>query len=137
VEAIHSGIDVEMRSSLLQRFVVGELRVVVCTDVLARGIDTLNAEHVILAEFSSDAVSYVHRAGRTGRAGHSGRVTSLVTRASLELARLLAAAAETGSSVEGAFSRNRSLRRSVKKQAIKAAVSAVTASSCEAAPAGL
>ena len=69
IEAIHARVDDDERGDLLQRFAGGSLRVIVCTDVLARGIDTVDAGHVIQAEFANDAVSHLHRVGRTGRAG--------------------------------------------------------------------
>jgi superfamily II DNA/RNA helicase len=129
VEAVHSGIDEADRAEVLSRFSQGTLRVIVCTDVLARGVDTLAAEHIIQAEFASDAVSYVHRVGRTGRAGRGGRVTNLVTRSGLHLAEQLAEAAEKGTPVDAAFSRNRSLRRTIKKRAVQGALAAVLSNS--------
>ena len=69
VEAVHAKVDDDERAMLLQRFAKGALQVLVCTDVLARGIDTIDATHVIQAEFANDAVSHLHRVGRTGRAG--------------------------------------------------------------------
>ena len=63
--------DDDERARLLQRFADGSVRVLVCTDILARGIDTLEAAHVIQAEFATDATSHLHRVGRTGRAGET------------------------------------------------------------------
>lgn len=42
-------------------------QVLVCTDVAARGLDTINVEHVIQYDVATDAASYLHRLGRTGR----------------------------------------------------------------------
>ncbi|OVA16260.1 Helicase [Macleaya cordata] len=59
--------------------------VLVCTDAAARGLDVPNVSHVIQAEFASSAVDFLHRIGRTARAGQSGLVTSLYTESNLDL----------------------------------------------------
>ncbi|GLD93651.1 hypothetical protein PINS_up002256 [Pythium insidiosum] len=50
--------------------------VVICTDIAARGLDTTHVRHVVQYEFASDVVSYLHRVGRTARAGSTGKGTS-------------------------------------------------------------
>lgn len=72
--------DDDERARLLQRFADGSVRVLVCTDILARGIDTLEAAHVIQAEFATDATSHLHRVGRTGRAGEAAWCAGGATR---------------------------------------------------------
>ena len=64
------------RLSLLQRFVEGELRVLVATDVAARGLHIPDVTHVINYDLPEDAEDYVHRIGRTARAGASGDAIS-------------------------------------------------------------
>ncbi|KAJ0401241.1 hypothetical protein P43SY_010965 [Pythium insidiosum] len=87
--------------------------VVVCTDIAARGLDTTHVRHVVQYEFASDVVSYLHRVGRTARAGSTGKVSSIVTRANdLVVSKIREAGAD---SLRGAFSRKRSLRKKVKK----------------------
>ncbi|KAK1932368.1 DEAD-box ATP-dependent RNA helicase 39 [Phytophthora citrophthora] len=62
------------------------VNILVCTDLAARGLDVESVKHVIMFDFPKSAVDYVHRAGRTGRAGELGLVTSLVTKHDLALA---------------------------------------------------
>lgn len=57
----------------------GKLRFLVATDVAARGIDISHLTHVINFDFPQDAEAYVHRTGRTGRAGNTGTALSLIT----------------------------------------------------------
>ncbi|WP_027367848.1 DEAD/DEAH box helicase [Desulfocurvibacter africanus] len=66
------------RESILDRVRAGSLRLLVSTDVAARGIDIPDLSHVIMYEPPEDPESYIHRAGRTGRAGASGEVITLV-----------------------------------------------------------
>ncbi|ETM01546.1 hypothetical protein L917_01888 [Phytophthora nicotianae] len=62
------------------------VNILVCTDLAARGLDVESVKHVVMFDFPKSAVDYVHRAGRTGRAGEQGLVTSLVTKHDLALA---------------------------------------------------
>lgn len=66
------------RERVLKKLREGRVRFLVATDVAARGIDIPELSHVILYEPPEDRESYIHRAGRTGRAGASGEVISLV-----------------------------------------------------------
>jgi ATP-dependent RNA helicase DeaD len=66
------------RERVLERVRRGTLRFLVATDVAARGIDLPELSHVIQYEVPEDAESYIHRAGRTGRAGGSGTAITLV-----------------------------------------------------------
>lgn len=66
------------REDVLTRLRKGEVRFLVATDVAARGIDIPDLSHVILYEPPEDHESYIHRAGRTARAGADGTVISLV-----------------------------------------------------------
>ena len=66
------------REEVLARLRQGEIRFLVATDVAARGIDIPDLSHVILYEPPEDHESYIHRAGRTARAGAGGTVISLV-----------------------------------------------------------
>nr|CCA18615.1 DEAD/DEAH box RNA helicase putative [Albugo laibachii Nc14]CCA20571.1 DEAD/DEAH box RNA helicase putative [Albugo laibachii Nc14] len=50
-------------------------KTIICTDIASRGLDTLSVGHVIQFEFARDAISYIHRIGRTARAGHPGKGT--------------------------------------------------------------
>ncbi|KAF8657615.1 hypothetical protein HU200_059762 [Digitaria exilis] len=93
--------------------------VLVCTDAAARGLDVPNVSHVIQAEFAACAVDFLHRVGRTARAGQSGTVTSLYTEANRDLVRAVRQAEELAQPVERAFSRKRSFRNKLKKQALQ------------------
>ena len=66
------------RMRVLEEFREGKIKVIVATDVAARGIHVDNVSHVINFELPYDADDYVHRIGRTGRAGSTGRAISLV-----------------------------------------------------------
>ena len=66
------------REEVLNKLRAGRVRLLVATDVAARGIDIPALSHVILYEPPEDRESYIHRAGRTGRAGAAGTVISLV-----------------------------------------------------------
>ncbi|KAH7674435.1 RNA helicase protein [Dioscorea alata] len=96
--------------------------ILVCTDAAARGLDIPNVAHVIQAEFATSAVDFLHRIGRTARAGKSGMITSLYTQSNRDLVSAVRAAGRTGQPVEKAFSRKRSFRNKLKKKGRNAAV---------------
>ncbi|MDR2688339.1 MAG: DEAD/DEAH box helicase [Azoarcus sp.] len=77
-DAIHGDKSQLQRTETLDAFKSGHLRVLVATDVAARGIDIDELPCVINFELPHTAEDYVHRIGRTGRAGHKGRAVSLV-----------------------------------------------------------
>ncbi|KAJ1993289.1 hypothetical protein H4R33_000698 [Dimargaris cristalligena] len=54
-------------------------RILVCTDIASRGLDTMGVTHVIMYDFPTTAIDYLHRAGRTGRGGRRGKVISFVS----------------------------------------------------------
>ncbi|CAJ1940019.1 unnamed protein product [Sphenostylis stenocarpa] len=93
--------------------------VLVCTDAAARGVDIPNVLHVIQADFATSAVDFLHRVGRTARAGQIGLVTSMYTESNRELVDAVRWAEERGQPVETAFSRKRSFRNKLKKRGIK------------------
>nr|AKF43355.1 DEA(D/H)-box RNA helicase family protein [Erodium trifolium] len=90
--------------------------ILVCTDAAARGIDIPNVSHVIQADFATSAVDFLHRIGRTARAGKYGRVTSLYNESNRDLVAAVRQAGKLELSVETAFSRKRSFRNKLKKQ---------------------
>jgi len=89
--------------------------ILVATDAAARGLDVPGLSHVVQAHFAANAIDFLHRVGRTARAGGAGRVTSLVGPASADLAAAVRGAVEAGSPLEGAFSRKRSFRRKLRR----------------------
>ena len=76
-EAIHSNKSQSQRQKALDSFTQGKVRVLVATDIVARGIDVEGISHVINYELPEDAENYVHRIGRTARAGRAGVAVSL------------------------------------------------------------
>ncbi|NJM96391.1 MAG: DEAD/DEAH box helicase [Phormidesmis sp. RL_2_1] len=74
----HGDLNQSQRERLLQRFRQRQVRWVVATDIAARGIHVDDLSHVINYELPDNLDSYVHRIGRTGRAGKEGRAVSIV-----------------------------------------------------------
>ncbi|HBW87056.1 MAG TPA: DEAD/DEAH box helicase, partial [Crocinitomicaceae bacterium] len=77
VAAIHGNKSQAAREKALSGFRTGSIKVLVATDIAARGIDVPGISHVINYDIPNDPESYVHRIGRTGRAGNSGLAISL------------------------------------------------------------
>ncbi|MBQ0957521.1 DEAD/DEAH box helicase [Ideonella sp. 4Y11] len=80
VAALHGGMPQGRRNRVLQGLRSRHLRILVATDVAARGIDVPTITHVINYGLPLKAEDYVHRIGRTGRAGRSGRAVTLAER---------------------------------------------------------
>jgi ATP-dependent RNA helicase RhlE len=78
-DAIHGNKSQNARTRALKRFKDNELRVLVATDIAARGLDIVELPHVVNFDLPHVAEDYVHRIGRTGRAGSSGEAVSLVS----------------------------------------------------------
>ncbi|HVM30822.1 MAG TPA: DEAD/DEAH box helicase [Candidatus Limnocylindrales bacterium] len=76
--ALHGGMDQAQRDRVMNRFRDGELDVLVATDVAARGLDIEHVSHVVNYDVPSNPDAYVHRIGRTGRAGREGVAITLV-----------------------------------------------------------
>ncbi|MFT4806999.1 MAG: ATP-dependent RNA helicase SrmB [Arenicella sp.] len=68
----------DKRNTAMERFRTGEVKILIATDVAARGIDVDNISHVINYDMPRTADVYVHRIGRTGRAGNKGTAISIV-----------------------------------------------------------
>jgi superfamily II DNA/RNA helicase len=77
-EPIHGDISQVKRERTLRKFKEGELRVLVATDVAARGLDIPQVSHVLNYDLPGSPEDYVHRIGRTGRAGRSGVAVSFI-----------------------------------------------------------
>ncbi|HXG68371.1 MAG TPA: DEAD/DEAH box helicase [Blastocatellia bacterium] len=78
-EAMHGDMSQAQRESVIRRMRGGQVEIVVATDVAARGLDVEHIGHVINYDIPNDPESYVHRIGRTARAGRAGKATLLVT----------------------------------------------------------
>ena len=73
---IHGDLSQRLREQALEQFRKGRVRVLVATDVAARGLDVTNVAHVVNFDLPPNVDDYVHRIGRTGRAGNLGFATS-------------------------------------------------------------
>jgi len=80
--SIHGDRSQYEREHALAQFRAGRTRILVATDVAARGLDIPNVAHVINYDFPSDIDNYVHRIGRTGRAGRKGVATAFINETS-------------------------------------------------------
>ncbi len=78
VEALHGDKNQKDREYILKRFRSGETRIVVATDVAARGLDIQNLTHVVNFSLPWNIETYIHRVGRTGRNGSEGHAFTLV-----------------------------------------------------------
>ena len=77
--ALHGDMTQPVRFATLEKFKAGELQLLVCSDVAARGLDIGGLSHVFNFDVPHHAEDYVHRIGRTGRAGREGRAFTLAT----------------------------------------------------------
>lgn len=83
VDLLHAGFSQDIRSIVTSKFRQQKVRILVATDVVARGLDFSSVSHVFIFELSHDPDTYVHRSGRTGRFDKEGVVVTLVTRREL------------------------------------------------------
>jgi len=79
VDEYHGDLSQSQRERLLSRFRAGQVRWVVATDIAARGLDVDHLTHVINYDLPDQVESYIHRIGRTGRAGKTGIAISLIS----------------------------------------------------------
>ncbi|MFC0216631.1 DEAD/DEAH box helicase [Paenibacillus chartarius] len=77
VEELHGDLTQARREEVMAAFRRGDIQLLVATDVAARGLDVEGVTHVINYDIPHDAESYIHRIGRTGRAGHKGYAFTL------------------------------------------------------------
>ncbi len=77
VAALHGDMAQPVRTETLKRFKNGEIQLLVCSDVAARGLDMPEVSHVFNFDVPSNPEDYIHRIGRTGRAGRSGQAFTL------------------------------------------------------------
>jgi len=79
VGALHGDLDQRARTAALDAFRAGQVQLIVCSDVAARGLDIPDVSHIINYDAPHHAEDYVHRIGRTGRAGKAGVAVTIVT----------------------------------------------------------
>jgi superfamily II DNA/RNA helicase len=75
--ALHGDLDQSVRTATLNAFREGEIKLLVASDVAARGLDIPNVSHIFNFDVPTHAEDYVHRIGRTGRAGRSGTAITI------------------------------------------------------------
>ncbi len=88
-EGIHGDLSQQKRMSVLRSFKSGHLDILVATDVAARGLDISGVTHVYNYDIPQDPESYVHRIGRTGRAGQEGMSVTFVTPNEMDYLRVI------------------------------------------------
>lgn len=78
-EFMHGGLDMEIRNEIMKKFRSGEIKLLLTTDLLARGIDVTQCGLVINVDFPVSMENYIHRIGRSGRFGRRGVAINLVS----------------------------------------------------------
>ncbi|CAH0494018.1 unnamed protein product [Peronospora farinosa] len=79
IGAVHADRTKEQRDDVIRRFRIGEVWVLICTDLMSRGMDFKAVNMVINYDFPQSAISYIHRIGRTGRNGRKGNAITFFT----------------------------------------------------------
>ncbi|XP_030041422.1 putative ATP-dependent RNA helicase DDX52 isoform X3 [Microcaecilia unicolor] len=120
VDIIHADRTQQQRDSVIQNFRAGKIWVLICTALLARGIDFKGVNMVINFDFPTSSVEYIHRIGRTGRAGHKGKAISFFTEDDKPLIRSIAnVIQQAGCPVPDYIKHFRKLQTKQKKRMIK------------------
>lgn len=78
-QSIHSGLSQNRRQKTIERFNKGQIRVLIASDVAARGLHIENVSHVVNYDIPRNPKDYIHRIGRTGRAGKTGKAITFIT----------------------------------------------------------
>jgi ATP-dependent RNA helicase DeaD len=78
-QAIHGGLTQNKRSNVMKQFHAGKAGVLVCTDVAARGLDINGVSHVYNYDIPRESKQYIHRIGRTARAGKEGKAINIIS----------------------------------------------------------
>ena len=116
----HRKVPLEERIQNLEAFKqVENNAILVCTDAASRGLDIPDVRCVFQIGFASSAVDYLHRIGRTARAGKQGQVVNMYTEDSKDLVTSVMQAIDEERSIQDAFSRKRSFRKKIKKEVKK------------------
>lgn len=90
VDVIHAERTQQQRDNVVNSFRSGKIWVLICTALLARGIDFKGVNLVLNYDFPTSSVEYIHRIGRTGRAGHQGKAITFFTENDKPLLRSIA-----------------------------------------------
>jgi ATP-dependent RNA helicase DDX52/ROK1 len=79
VDVIHSDRSQQERDNIVKQFREGKIWILICTELMGRGIDFKGVNLVVNYDFPQSAISYIHRIGRAGRAGRKGKAITLFT----------------------------------------------------------
>ena len=90
VNVIHADRKKDERDEIMRDFRLGKIWVLICTDLMSRGVDFKTVNQVVNYDFPQSVVSYIHRVGRTGRAGRKGKAITLFTDDDVEFLRSIA-----------------------------------------------
>lgn len=90
VDVLHAGRSAAARETAVKNFRLGHTWVLICTDLVARGVDFAGVKVVINYDLPASGITYVHRIGRTGRAGRQGTAITFFTEADLDGLRTIA-----------------------------------------------
>lgn len=80
IEELSSGLSATLRNTILSKFQAGQIDGLICSDALARGIDIHDVDIVLSYDAPRHVKTYIHRIGRTARAGRLGLAVTLVTK---------------------------------------------------------
>lgn len=106
-QSYHGDLNSRMRGANLVSFREGDIKCLVCTDIASRGLDIPGLDHVVMFDFPLNPIDYLHRAGRCGRMGKNGTVTSIVTKKDRVLSAAIMAAIEKNLPLESLSSDKR------------------------------
>lgn len=123
-QSLHGDMEQAARNKVMGRFRRGDFDLLVATDVAARGLDVADVSHVINYHIPFDTKSYIHRIGRTGRAGRKGMALTLVT--PREFRQIDYIQRDTGSTMEAGRIPNRRALRVNKLKRLRADLAGVT-----------
>jgi ATP-dependent RNA helicase DeaD len=80
IKMLHGGVEQKNRDHVAGSFKCGELKYIVATDIMARGLDYDNITHIIHFDLPNDKETYIHRSGRAARLGRDGEAVSILTK---------------------------------------------------------
>jgi superfamily II DNA/RNA helicase len=113
---LHKEIQPSDRVDIVTSYKNGGINLLISTDIASRGIDLPDVTTVIMYDFPPNTIDFLHRAGRTARAGKAGQVMCYVGSSDVELVNEIKKSMEESSSLDHLFSRNKMLRRKFKRK---------------------
>ena len=118
VDELHGDLTQQQRNFVLKKFREAKIQILVATDIAARGLDIEGVTHVISYDVPRDVETYIHRIGRTGRAGLTGSAITLVAPAEIERLRRIERGIKKNISVKRTAPnvRSKQIKKSVRKR---------------------